>query len=60
MANNSQISRLVYIEPNDLAVNGEALDNVTWNLEDLNIGVDLQVIIPDRNYTGHLADTNNY
>lgn len=60
MANNSQISRLVYIEPNDLATNGEALDNVTWNLEDLNIGVDLQVIIPDRNYTGHLGDSNNY
>ena len=40
MASNSQKSRLVYIEPNDLSVNGNALDNVTWNPEDLNIGVD--------------------
>ena len=60
MASNSQKSRLVYIEPNDLSVNGNALDNVTWNPEDLNIGVDLQVIIPDRNYVGTLSDNKNY
>ena len=46
--------RLVYIEPNDLTSkgpNGEPVDNITWNPEDLNMSVDLQVIVPSRNHT---------
>lgn len=61
MADSSQISRLVYIEPTDLATEGNALDNVTWQPEELNMSIDLQVIIPDRNYTGELVNNEmNY
>ena len=53
----SSVNRITYLEPNNLpkefaakAVNGVVLDNITWNPEDLNISVDLQVIIPSRKY----------
>ena len=48
-------NRIVYIEPNSLPgkyaaaySNGVNPDNITWNPEDYNISVDLQVIIPTR------------
>lgn len=52
-----QKNKILYIEPNDLPAfltakspNGSSLDNITWNPEDLNIFVDLQVVIPSRQY----------
>ena len=46
---------MVYIEPNDLSTGSKRLDNVVWNPEDLSMFVDLQVIIPDRNYDGSIS-----
>lgn len=50
-------NKILYIEPNDLpaflgakSANGQPLDNITWNPDDLNISVDLQVVIPSRQY----------
>lgn len=48
-----QMGRLVYVDPNDLASlrgysDTNIKDNVYWNPEDLNINVDLQVIVPNR------------
>ena len=52
----AQSARIVYIEPNDIAsvkgINGGRIDNVTWNPEDLNMSVDLQVVVPDVNDCG--------
>ena len=55
MSNNA--NKIIYLEPNKLPgfyakktggnVNS---DNITWNQEDLNIFVDLQVVFPSRNY----------
>lgn len=49
--------KILYIEPNDLpaflrarSANGEQLDNIAWDPDDLNISVDLQVVIPSREY----------
>ena len=64
--------RLKYIEPNDLAAlygvkmaNGKAInsensyvDNVTWNPEDMNMSVDLQVIMPNREDCGQISFNN--
>ena len=58
MAKISQKARMVYIEPNDLATGGEHIDNVVWNPEDFSMFVDLQVIIPDRNYDGSISYDN--
>lgn len=47
--------RILYVEPNDIvSSNGESipLDNVSWNPEDLNMAVDLQVIVPRRSDFG--------
>ena len=55
MAGTSQKARMVYIEPNDLSTGSKRLDNVVWNPEDLSMFVDLQVIIPDRNYDGSIS-----
>ena len=41
--------RLVYIEPNDIASGDSPLDNVSWEPEQLNMSVDLQVVVPGRN-----------
>lgn len=45
--------RIVYLEPNDfvnqIGPSFGSGDNVYWKPEDLNISVDLQVIVPDRN-----------
>ena len=58
-------NKIYYIEPNDLpafmtarSMNGQELDNITWNQEDLNISVDLQVVIPSRQYNP--ADLEEY
>ena len=55
--------RIVYIEPNsiqsELSQEGsqyERADNIAWNPEDLNISVDLQVVIPDRDACGKYLD----
>ena len=52
----AQSARIVYIEPNDIAsvkgINGGRIDNVTWNPDDLNMSVDLQVVVPDVNDCG--------
>ena len=52
----AQSARIVYIEPNDIAsvkgINGGSVDNATWNPEDLNMSVDLQVVVPDINDCG--------
>lgn len=51
-----QSGRIVYLEPNNLPgfyVNtskGVKTDNITWQQEDFNIMVDLQVVIPSRQY----------
>lgn len=52
-----QKDKILYIEPNDLpafmrakSANGDNLDNITWDPDELNISVDLQVIIPSRQY----------
>ena len=52
-----QNGRLIYIEPNDIVKDTLKLydtshKNFTWNPEDLNIYVDLQVICPSRNDCG--------
>lgn len=55
--------RLVYTEPNLYAAeaagikfgNGKIATNMTWNPEDLNISVDLQVIVPTRSDCGEVA-----
>ena len=59
-----EIGRLIYIEPNDIpketlnfskftqAALTEGISNITWNPEDLNIYVDLQVICPNRTDCG--------
>ena len=47
--------RIVYVEPNDTVstVNGSmSFDNVTWDPEELNMAVDLQVIVPRRSDFG--------
>lgn len=63
------IGRLKYIEPNDLAAlygvkmaNGKAInsensyvDNVTWDPEDMNMSVDLQVVMPNREDCGQIS-----
>ena len=60
--------RIVYIEPNDLvglsgvnSVNGKTYgeqgfdsDNIFWNAEDLNMSVDLQVVMPNREDCGQV------
>ena len=58
-------NKIYYIEPNDLpafmtarSMNGQELDNIAWNQEDLNISVDLQVVIPSRQYNP--ADLEEY
>lgn len=55
--------RIHYIEPNDLPAyvqggsSGTLLpDNITWNPDDLNIFVDLQVVIPARQYNSNGVD----
>ena len=55
MSNNA--NRIIYLEPNKLPAayakknsDNVTLDNITWNQEDLNIFVDLQVIFPSRTY----------
>ena len=55
----STFGRLVYIEPNDMAslqgvnmLGGGIPDNVSWNPEDLNMSVDLQVVVPNRSDCG--------
>ena len=52
--------RILYIEPNDLPAfmsatssNGQTLDNISWDPEKLGIYVDLQVVIPSRQYDGN-------
>ena len=64
--------RLKYIEPNDLAAlygvkmaNGKVInsensyvDNVTWDPEDMNMSVDLQVIMPNREDCGQISFNN--
>lgn len=55
--------RLVYIEPNDLvgldgikgADGTKSSDGVSWNAEELNMSVDLQVIIPNREDCGQVS-----
>lgn len=59
-----EVGRLIYIEPNDIpketlnfskftqAALTEGISNITWNPEDLNIYVDLQVICPNRTDCG--------
>lgn len=63
------IGRLKYIEPNDLAAlygvkmaNGKVInsensyvDNVTWDPEDMNMSVDLQVVMPNREDCGQIS-----
>lgn len=47
--------RIVYVEPNDLASSTSdtfSLDNISWNPEELNMWVDLQVIVPRRSDFG--------
>ena len=50
-------NRITYIEPNNLpgefaasSSKNVVVDNITWAPEDLNISVDLQVVIPSRQY----------
>lgn len=47
--------RIVYVEPNDIVASTSesvSLDNVSWNPEELNMAVDLQVIVPRRSDFG--------
>ena len=65
MATVKSFGRLVYIEPNDLvsSQNGGAVqDNVPWNMEDLNMSVDIQVLVPNRSDCGELSinDTRTF
>lgn len=56
-----QVGRLIYIEPNDIPKEtlntfdgtAKSISNITWNPEDLNIYVDLQVICPKRTDCGN-------
>lgn len=55
--------RLVYIEPNDIVKDHFKLSNnnhknFTWNPEDLNLYVDLQVVCPSRNDCGEEQKTS--
>ena len=50
--------RLVYVEPNDFVNDTFPLDNVTWDPEDLNMSVDLQVIVPRRSDFGQTELTD--
>lgn len=66
--------RLKYIEPNDLAAlygvkmaNGQAInsensyvDNVSWDPEEMNMSVDLQVVMPNREDCGQISFNNNF
>ena len=56
--------RLVYIEPNnirsELGLNYGNGDNISWRPEDLNISVDLQVIIPERDSCGQVDIGDNF
>lgn len=66
--------RLKYIEPNDLAAlygvkmaNGKAInsensyvDNVSWDPEEMNMSVDLQVVMPNREDCGQISFNNNF
>jgi hypothetical protein len=59
-----QEGRLVYIEPNDIVKDHIKLSNVdhknfTWNPEDLNLYVDLQVVLPNRNDCGDEPEVKN-
>ena len=58
----SNKNRVAYVDPNNLASYSKSKDtfedNVTWHPEDLNISVDLQVVIPDRDNCGRVAYTN--
>ena len=63
----TQKDRIIYIEPNNLpsihcVTNQSAsAENIFWNPEDLNISVDLQVIIPAREYNrAENIDNLNY
>lgn len=56
--------RLVYIEPNDIVKDHVKLynsshKNFTWNPEDLNLYVDLQVVCPSRNDCGTEPEVKN-
>ena len=56
--------RLVYIEPNDIVKDHIKLynsshKNFTWNPEDLNLYVDLQVVCPSRNDCGTEPEVKN-
>lgn len=56
--------RLVYIEPNnirkELGMKFGNGDNISWRPEDLNLSVDLQVIIPDRDSCGQADIGDNF
>ena len=59
------IGRLVYIEPNNIRSELGGIrygngDNIAWRPEDLNISVDLQVIIPDRDSCGQTDIGDNF
>lgn len=67
MATVSTQGRLIYIEPNDLQYLANGVDaskvsgdNITWRPEDLNMSVDLQVVIPDRNDCGQISNGSIY
>lgn len=58
-----QKGRLVYIEPNDVVkdyikIHNGNHKNFTWNPEDFNMYVDLQVVCPSRNDCGEEQQTN--
>lgn len=53
--------RVVYIEPNDIVASTSEsffLDNVSWNPEELNMAVDLQVIVPRRSDFGSRSSSS--
>lgn len=57
--------RLVYIDPNEFASTrcnlGEGVigDNISWNMEDLQYTVDLEVILPSRGDCGQIKYSDN-
>ena len=61
-----QKGRLVYIDPNDIINESSTfsqavktdISTYTWNPEDLNLYVDLQVICADRSDCGEEVDLN--
>lgn len=75
MAESKDNGRIVYIEPNNIPAikaagyaggvksdenpDGLIPDNITWNPEDLNISVDLQVIIPSREHRENMNYEKN-